>query len=236
MNPRAEVRTLDKQGLADFIQELKREKYRHEAPFDEKFRAGFAKAMSKLPKSKRMTEEVGYARYIDNCVAAWEARQAKTVEEAKVPKVDQTESDDKLLASFFAAKGAEMLSHRLASTFRSVGFYVGQLNRDVNAARVAEYGTAMEKGGWWFTPDPIVVTDTGEIINGLHRLLAVERVVGRKDFDAPAPQFVVVWGVDKQAAILMDESRRSTTDRRDIAMRYAKAEKGLGQRGVRVTA
>jgi len=46
-----------------------------------------------------------------------------------------------------------------------------------------------------------------------------------KDDKTPTvpPQFVVVWGVDKRAAILMDEARRTTTDRRDIAMRFARS-------------
>ena len=228
MTPRAEVRTLDKQGLADFIQELKREKYRHQVPFDAKFRAKFAEAMKKTPKAQRVTAEVGYTRYIDNCVAAWEAKQAKTVEQAKVPDKPEANEADLLgaaTASYFAARLADMQAKRLAQAFSGVEFYVGKLNRDVNANRVASYAKDIAAGKWWFTPDPIVVTDTGEIINGQHRLLAVERTIGRKDFDAPAPQFVVVWGVDKQAAILMDESRRSATDRRDIAMRYASAAK-----------
>jgi hypothetical protein len=226
MTPRAEVRTLDRQGLADFIQELKREKCRHQTPLDAKFRARFAKAVNKLPKAKRVTEEVGYARHIENTVAAWEAKQAKTVEEAKVPAKPEPESADLLgaaTASMFAGQIADLNARCLANTFRSVGFYVGQLNRDVNANRVDGYAKDIAAGKWWFTPDPIVVTDTGEIINGQHRLLAVEQTVGRADFDAPAPQFVVVWNVDKEAAILMDESRRSSTDRRDIAMRYAAA-------------
>ena len=169
-----------------------------------------------------------------------------------------------------------------------IGKYVGHLNRTINPARVTEYRWAMSSGQWWFTPDPVVVTDEGHIINGQHRLMAVEELINddvreanrslkgaienlklAKDknrtlahgpFDSvveaarvtewleasPAerirkareevkaakdelaklstrqwPQFVVVWGVDKRAAILMDESRRSATDRRDIAMRYA---------------
>ncbi len=98
--------------------------------------------------------------------------------------------------------------------------YIGALNREVNDARVREYEAAMKRGEWWFTPDPIVVTDTGDIINGQHRILAAEDL-----FDSPdkAPQFVVVWGVDKRAALLMDEARRTATDRRDIALRYARA-------------
>jgi len=108
--------------------------------------------------------------------------------------------------------------------------YIGSLNREVNPNRVEEYRNAVWRGDWWFTPDPIVVTDEGDIINGQHRLLAAEEVaksittsetVPKKTERAPV--FVVVWNVDKRAAILMDEARRSANDRRDIALRYASA-------------
>jgi len=116
-----------------------------------------------------------------------------------------------------------MSSNGGVDAYRAV--MIGALNRDVVPSRVREYHGAMLRGDWWFTPDPIVVTDEGDIINGQHRLLAALEALPEKDDTdpRPAPQFVVVWGVDKRAAILMDESRRSTTDRRDIAMRFARA-------------
>jgi hypothetical protein len=149
--------------------------------------------------------------------------------------------------------------------------HLGPLNRTIVPSRVTEYQWAMWRGDWWFTPDPIVVTDEGHIINGQHRLMAAEEVIeaDRKDAEVMEaalrrseptkpeaaedllstlalslrpkrtkdearaelekirarqyPQFVVVWGVDKRAAILMDEARRSSTDRRDIAIRYAQS-------------
>jgi len=118
----------------------------------------------------------------------------------------------------------EEQANLMRAMFASVRSYLGGLNRDINAGRVTTYGTDMEKGKWWFTPDPIVVTDTGEIINGQHRLLAVERALAEGQMkDDAAPSFVVVWNVDKKAAILMDEARRTATDRRDIAVRFAGA-------------
>jgi hypothetical protein len=107
---------------------------------------------------------------------------------------------------------------------------IGPLNRTIIPARVNEYRNAMWRGEWWFTPDPIVVTDEGHIINGQHRLLAsVEALPDDAGEVKPPPQFVVVWGVDKRAAILMDEARRTATDRRDIALRFASAQTKPGK-------
>jgi hypothetical protein len=108
----------------------------------------------------------------------------------------------------------------------AIAGYIGSFNRDVNVNRVNEYRNAMWRGDWWFTPDPVVVTDEGDIINGQHRLLAAEEVastVKAGEVERHAPSFVVVWGVDKRAAILMDEARRTATDRRDIAIRFARS-------------
>jgi len=55
--------------------------------------------------------------------------------------------------------------------------HIGPLNRSVVASRVDEYKWKMLGGSWWFTPDPIVVTNEGHIINGQHRLLAAEELV-----------------------------------------------------------
>jgi hypothetical protein len=99
--------------------------------------------------------------------------------------------------------------------------YIGPLNREVNMSRVDDYRVAMMRGEWWFTPDPVVVTNEGDIINGQHRLLAAWKFAADKEPEHVVPQFVVVWGVDKRAALLIDEARRTGTDRRDIALRFA---------------
>jgi hypothetical protein len=123
---------------------------------------------------------------------------------------------------------------------------IGPLNRNINANRVNAYQRAMVRGEWVFTPDPIVVTDAGDIINGQHRLIAAWEFLPEPDDSVAAtarvalfgkdktpppprtpPQFVVVWGVSKQAAVLMDEPRRSPVDRRDIAMRVAATDASL---------
>ena len=80
----------------------------------------------------------------------------------------------------------------------------------------------MQNGRWWmFSPDPIVVTEKGQILNGQHRLLAASHV-DWSEHEAP-PVFLVVWGVDKRVAVMMDEAKRSTRDRRRIAFGLADA-------------
>jgi hypothetical protein len=191
MSPRAEIVTMNREGLAAFIRELKRTKIRHRHP--------------ELPKNK-----------LDAAVELWEQQQRNIVVEMRTKPLQEGAIID---IRAICADEAE-------ARFASVKFYLGGLNRDINEGRVQAYRADMEQGKWWFTPDPVVVTDTGEIINGQHRLLAVEPLANRpKDEDTSfvAPQFVVVWNVDKKAAILMDEARRTATDRRDIALRFAGA-------------
>lgn len=111
-----------------------------------------------------------------------------------------------------------------------------RLNRRFSTARKNAYLNAMlgqDGESWWFTPDPIVVTTEGYIVNGQHRLVAAIECchIRLRDDEASGvrwsiPTFVVVWGVERQAALLMDEARRNATDRRDIAVRYATVATG----------
>jgi hypothetical protein len=161
------------------------------------------------------------------------------------------DGDGGLVGARIAAKGALFKGVKdIPMSSGGIGQFIGPLNRTVIPARVTEYRWAMWNGNWWFTPDPVVVTDEGAIINGQHRLMAAEELLhddmeeenrarvrskGKPEERAEArakltkirarqyPQFVIVWNVDKRAAILMDEARRSATDRRDIAIRYAAA-------------
>ena len=77
----------------------------------------------------------------------------------------------------------------------------------------------MASGRWVFSPDPIVVSEEGYLLNGQHRLLAASS----SEWKGHAPQFVVVWGIDKKCALLMDEAQRSAQDRRHIAISCAEA-------------
>jgi hypothetical protein len=91
------------------------------------------------------------------------------------------------------------------------------INRKLSYARLALYEEEMAAGRWRFSPDPIVITDEGYLVNGQHRLLAASQI----EWNGDAPRFLVVWGVDKKTALLMDEAQRSGRDRRDIAINYA---------------
>jgi hypothetical protein len=96
---------------------------------------------------------------------------------------------------------------------------LSDLNRPISVARTDLYAEEMEAGRWYFSPDPIVITDEGHVVNGQHRLGAADAVDWTQTGEAP--QFLVVWGVDKKTALLMDEAKRSADDRRHIALSYA---------------
>lgn len=98
------------------------------------------------------------------------------------------------------------------------------INRELAGARIDLYSEEMVAGRWHFSPDPIVITEEGYIVNGQHRLIAAASVTWEEG--DVIPQFLVVWGVDKRTALLMDEAARSTKDRRHIAFGYADALNG----------
>lgn len=99
---------------------------------------------------------------------------------------------------------------------------LSDLNRPISYARTELYQEEMQSGRWHFTPDPVVITEEGYVINGQHRLGAAD-AVDWSEVEA-IPHFLVVWGVNKKAALLMDEAKRSTEDRRQIALNYAISE------------
>jgi hypothetical protein len=104
------------------------------------------------------------------------------------------------------------------------------LNRPISFARSDLYAEEMEAGRWYFTPDPIVITDEGHVINGQHRLGAADAIDWSQADEVP--QFLVVWGVDKRSALLMDEAKRSADDRRHIALGYATADDRNGRNAI----
>jgi hypothetical protein len=99
---------------------------------------------------------------------------------------------------------------------------LSDLNRPISFARSDLYAEEMAAGRWYFTPDPIVITDEGYVVNGQHRLGAADAIDWSQAGEVP--QFLVVWGVDKKTALLMDEAKRSADDRRHIALSYAGAD------------
>lgn len=235
---KVEILTATKDGLAAFLLDLKKAQIQHQLPIE-----AWAK-MKKGPKNRKLS----YPEAINKLVGKWEAQERASIK-ARYDRQHERELKEKQAAETlgFGKLGggtslAEAQKEEAETRLHRIKDYIGTLNRDINAPRVEAYAAKMSAGEWWFTPDPIVVTDEGAIINGQHRLLAAEGVLngeeGRyesfggtrffREFTpwpaAATPQFVVVWGTDRKAAILMDESRRSSTDRRDIAMRYAQSQ------------
>ena len=98
-----------------------------------------------------------------------------------------------------------------------------ELNRELNLTRAEMYADEMEAGRWQFSPDPLVVTEGGMIVNGQHRLAAAVLVKDWSAYAGDVPQLLVVWGVSDETALLMDEAQRSTKDRRHIALSYARS-------------
>jgi hypothetical protein len=112
----------------------------------------------------------------------------------------------------------------LAAPARARGNGLTALNRSLNYSRVELYAATMVAGDWYDSPDPVVISKEGLILNGQHRLAAAAQVEWEEG--DRIPQIVVVWDADKEAALLMDEAKRSANDRRDIALKYARANGG----------
>jgi hypothetical protein len=86
----------------------------------------------------------------------------------------------------------------------------------------------MEAGRWYFTPDPIVVTDEGYVVNGQHRLAAADAIDWSQSGEVP--QFLVVWGVDKKTALLMTKQSgaRMTADTSHLTRNRRRAKRYEG--------
>ena len=118
--------------------------------------------------------------------------------------------------------GGPTESYNWSASLVTPGPLVG-LNRGFNYARYKGYLENMKEGKWWTTPDPVAITTEGQIINGQHRLAAALDVPWEEAEQEAIPFLVVVWGIDKRAALLMDEAKRNPNDRRDIALKFAEA-------------
>jgi hypothetical protein len=108
---------------------------------------------------------------------------------------------------------------RVSNPLQSLGLTA--LNRPFSEARADLYAEEMLAGRWYTSPDPIVISKGGYVINGQHRLVAASMI--RWEEGDEIPLFLVVWGFDEKTALLMDEAKRNTTDRRAIALGYATA-------------
>jgi hypothetical protein len=133
------------------------------------------------------------------------------------PELWQTRRKNRARQRAKARRQGKPLSPAFRYPIKMLG--LSDLNRPISRARTDLYAEEMEAGRWYFTPDPIVITDGGYVVNGQHRLAAADAVDWSEAEDVP--QFVVVWGVDKKTALLMDEAKRSADDRRHIALSYA---------------
>jgi len=90
-----------------------------------------------------------------------------------------------------------------------------EVNRDIKPRRVEEYAELMEKGLWRdLLSDPIAITADGHVVNGQHRLAAVANVEWSEVKNDP--QFLVVWGVSPEEAVLADTNKRTAHDQATI--------------------
>lgn len=77
-------------------------------------------------------------------------------------------------------------------------------NRNLRNHRVEQYAKIMREGGWLLTGDAIVIAESGKLINGQHRLAAVE-ISG---VDCP---FVILHHADESVYAVMDSGSPRTT-------------------------
>ena len=77
------------------------------------------------------------------------------------------------------------------------------LNRPINKITVGDYASQMEKGLWKLNGEPIIISSTGNVIDGQHRLSAC--VNSGKSFDT-----LVVEGVDASVFDTIDTGRIRT--------------------------
>lgn len=76
-------------------------------------------------------------------------------------------------------------------------------NRKVRKSVVAKYARDMLNGNWLFTPEPIVISKTGRLLNGQHRLMAV--------VESHCPQkFMVTSGFDDETFSVLDRGALRT--------------------------
>jgi hypothetical protein len=235
VNERAEIMTANREGLDGLLFGLKKQQVRVgwglERKAVERLERIIAETGSRTKAHKAakaaLTDPAALEKWIEESavegVRLWREKNLEVIEEGHQKRLEaaRREYGEGELGRMMVELKMSTLSTQAASVDQ-IRNYLGKLNRDVSDSRVDEYYTAMLKGTWWFTPDPVVVTDDGYIINGQHRLIAAEKLADiDKEGSRTPPTFVVVWGVDKKAALLMDEAKRSADDRRSIAVRYA---------------
>jgi hypothetical protein len=79
-------------------------------------------------------------------------------------------------------------------------------NRVIKAAKVANFAADMSSGRWAFNGEPIIISDTGELNDGQHRLTALIQA-------DTALSFLVVFGVPRNTRTTLDQgSTRGAQD------------------------
>jgi hypothetical protein len=96
-------------------------------------------------------------------------------------------------------------------------------NRDIRPQLVDRYAEEMQAGRWrTVLSDPIAITSAGQVLNGQHRIAAVEEV----DWSSVEniPSFLVIWGASSDEALYADRSRRTDREQTLITDKFLRAE------------
>jgi hypothetical protein len=93
----------------------------------------------------------------------------------------------------------------------------GHHNRKTRPGAVARYAATMRSGSWVTSPEPLVFSPSGRLLNGQHRLNAVVKT--------GMPQtFLFMFGVDEQVFQVLDRGApRSLADALDLPKKLAEA-------------
>lgn len=76
-------------------------------------------------------------------------------------------------------------------------------NRPVYQRAVSSYSDAMKKGQWALNGEPIIISKTGRLLDGQHRLHAVIKA------DVPV-QMLFIYGVDDSTFATLDQGKKRT--------------------------
>lgn len=79
-------------------------------------------------------------------------------------------------------------------------------NRPVNRIAIERYKRDMEEGSWQFAGDPIRVDNTGRIIDGQHRLIALSEITSDIEIE-----FLLISGLEPESQMVMDQGVKRTT-------------------------
>lgn len=94
-------------------------------------------------------------------------------------------------------------------------------NRKLRDRVVDRYVAIITAGNWQLSPQPIIIADTGRVLDGQHRLVAVERT------GVPLP-FTIISNVPESVFSILDRGAvRSTADALGIDQKLAEVAKAI---------